>query len=84
VEFSKVEYGGAAAKWIAVGLGVFILLVAAFWPDKLRGLGKRQPPSKEFAPPPAAAPAMGAAANPTPAPTPAPAAPPSAAAPPGQ
>src|SRR6185436_6890271 len=56
VEFAKVEYGGAVAKWIAVGLGVLILLVAAFWPDKLRGLGKRQPPSKEFAPPPAAAP----------------------------
>ena len=61
VEFSKVEYGGAAAKWIAVGLGVLILLVAAFWPDKLRTLGKRQPPSKEFAPPPVAAPTSPAA-----------------------
>jgi serine/threonine-protein kinase len=92
VEFSKVEYGGAAAKWIAVGLGVLILLVAAFWPDKLRGLGKRQPPSKEFAPPPVAAPAAESPANAAPPPAPpgaaasAPAAPgeaaPSAAAPP--
>jgi serine/threonine-protein kinase len=67
MEFSRVESGGALAKWIAVGLGVLILLVAAFWPDKLRGLGKRQPPSKEFAPPPTAAPAAQSPANPAPA-----------------
>ena len=57
MELGKAEYRGAAAKWVAVGLGVLILLVAAFWPDKIKGFGKRQPPSKELAPPPAAAPA---------------------------
>jgi serine/threonine-protein kinase len=69
VEVARVEYGGAVAKWIAVGLGVLILLVAAFWPDKLRDLGKRQPPSKDFAPPPAAAPAIGSPAAPAASPT---------------
>jgi len=84
MELGKAEYRGAAAKWVAVGLGVLILLVAAFWPDKIKGLGKRQPPTKELSAPaapatpgvasgaaaPGAGPAAGAAPLP-PAPVPA-------------
>jgi hypothetical protein len=65
MELGKSEHRGTAAKWVAVGLGVLILLVAAFWPDRIKGFGKRLPPTKDLAPPPAAAPPE---ATPTPAP----------------
>jgi serine/threonine protein kinase len=63
MELGKSEYRGAAAKWVAVGLGVLILLVAAFWPDKIKGFGKRQPATKDLSPPPATAPAPAAPAG---------------------
>jgi serine/threonine protein kinase len=77
MELGRGEYRGAAAKWVAVGLGVLILLVAAFWPDTIKGLGKRQPPSKEVPAPAVTAPASpdapaGAAAPAAPAPSAAP------------
>jgi serine/threonine-protein kinase len=71
MELGRSEHRGAAAKWVAVGLGVLILLVAAFWPDKIKGLGKRQPPTKELAAPappvPAAPGAVPSALAPAPA-----------------
>jgi len=58
IEFGKNEQWGMIAKWVAVGLGVLIILVAAFLPDKLKGMGKRQPATQEFTQPtPAPAPA---------------------------
>jgi hypothetical protein len=48
IELGRSERRGAAAKWVAVGLGVLILLVAAFWPDKIKGFGKRQSPTKDL------------------------------------
>ena len=75
MELGKSEHRGAAAKWVAVGLGVLILLVAAFWPDKIKGLGKRQPPTKELPAPAITAPAVPGAGAATPGAVPVPAAP---------
>jgi serine/threonine protein kinase len=60
IEFGKTEQWGMIAKWVAVGLGVLIILVAAFLPDKLKGMGKRHPATQEFAPKLAPAPAPAA------------------------
>jgi serine/threonine protein kinase len=57
IEFGRTEQWGMIAKWVAVGLGVLIILVAAFLPDKLKGIGKRQPATQEFTTP-APAPAV--------------------------
>src|SRR6185295_5802026 len=81
MELGKSEHRGTAAKWVAVGLGVLILLVAAFWPDRIKGFGKRQPPSKELPAPALTAPgsadglagAAGPGAAPAPSAVPAPA-----------
>jgi len=64
IEFGKTEQWGMIAKWVAVGLGVLIILVAAFLPDKLKGMGKRHPATQEFVPKLAPAPAPAAPVEP--------------------
>jgi serine/threonine protein kinase len=44
---SKPDQYGAIAKWLAVGVGLGIILLAALLPDTIKNLGKVKPPLKE-------------------------------------
>jgi serine/threonine protein kinase len=43
----KGDRRGAIAKWVAVGLGLGIILLAVLLPDTIKTLGKVKPPSKD-------------------------------------
>jgi serine/threonine-protein kinase len=44
---SKPDQYGAMAKWLAVGVGLGIILLAALLPDTIKNLGKVKPPMQE-------------------------------------
>jgi serine/threonine protein kinase len=47
----KTERSGNVAKWLAVMVGVGIILLAMLLPDTIKNLGSRPPPSDELPPP---------------------------------
>jgi serine/threonine protein kinase len=59
IELATSDHRTTIAKWVAVGFGLFIILAAALLPDKIKGLGKRTPPSHDL--PTVALPATGTA-----------------------
>jgi serine/threonine protein kinase len=88
---SKSDQRGTLAKWLAVAVGLGIILLAALLPDTIKNLGKVKPPTRE---PPATSSNAPAATPPPSAPLPRPptvspvkgsnTAPPANAAPPGR
>jgi hypothetical protein len=46
----KADQRSTIAKWVAVFVGLGIILLAALLPDTIKSLGDRKPPSKELPP----------------------------------